>query len=147
MYKTDLKKTNPDQSIQQPEKEDDSLYNSQGEETVFIVTCSGGNLNEVHGMHILVVLVGWWIYEGRNSDQSIQQPEKEDDSLYNSQGVETVFIVTCSGGNLNEVHGMHILVVLVGWWIYGGRNSNQSIQQPEKEDDSLYNSQGKKQYL
>ena len=69
----------------------------------------------MHGMHILVVLVGWWIYEGRNSDQSIQQPEKEDDSLYNSQGVETVFIVTGSGGNLNEVHGMHILVVLVGW--------------------------------
>ena len=27
------------------------LYNSQGEETVFVVTGSGENLNEVHGMH------------------------------------------------------------------------------------------------
>ena len=27
------------------------LYNSQGEETVFVVTGSGGNLNKGHGVH------------------------------------------------------------------------------------------------
>ena len=27
------------------------LYNSQGEETAFVVIGSSGNLNEVHGMH------------------------------------------------------------------------------------------------
>ena len=28
-----------------------SLYNSKGEEIVFVVTGRGGNLNEVHGNH------------------------------------------------------------------------------------------------
>ena len=28
------------------------LFNSQGEETVFIVTGGGGNLNEMHGVYI-----------------------------------------------------------------------------------------------
>ena len=28
-----------------------SLYNSQGEEIIFVVTGRGGNLNEVHGNH------------------------------------------------------------------------------------------------
>ena len=39
------------------------LFKSQGEETIFVLTGSGGNLYEVHGMHGLVVLIGWQIYE------------------------------------------------------------------------------------
>ena len=35
-----------------------SLYTAKGEETVFVVTGTGGNLYEVHGMHVLVVLIG-----------------------------------------------------------------------------------------
>ena len=47
-------------------------------------------------------------------------PRRKMIPLYNSQGVETVFVVTGSGGNSYKMHGMNVLVVLIGWRVYKG---------------------------
>ena len=45
VHMTDLKEPRSEHTTAFP------LYNSQGEETVFVETGSGGNLNKVHGLH------------------------------------------------------------------------------------------------
>ena len=53
-----------DQSIQQPEKEDDSTAQQPRGRNCIYSNWQWWKLSEMHGVHILVGRIGWRIHEG-----------------------------------------------------------------------------------